>query len=514
MAETLPLLAQACEEVYATKVNRRASTPTNSEKEVDRAEQNVPNHDRIDLGQALKMQPVIVSLTSLHHFLPVEKEVDTFKWQASYSNSKLVQYHKKHLQRLIQLSISDKAKYDSVLSHMQMVSKSRVCMNGANDKTCQEENGKLYHESHTLVEALMFNPLAMVLPCPTPKSCREDFIHLNGLCLFFHGDAAVPKDFLKAKRLLCDDLGDCEDCKCMKSHSEEEVCWFFPEFRINKCPQGDLCKRMGGCSYYHSKYHIQRDQAINRVVGSVKPVVLVQRGFEELLRTTQVAPGNELLHDSDDMRDADTQNYRKPSSLETSSLNLLQDAGCSVSDRDVSPLPMQDHIPSLLEYEQGLSKCPVGCIPKGFLRDKKTLCEGYDACESVQCMKSHSFAEICWFNPQFRVDDCPQGDTCAHIDYCSRFHAKQHHTRRDAKINNRVGVSEEILFFERTLSLLNLQRTQAFRIDQLAQGSLRYDQETHREDNKEADAGTVIPKDLSGVDETANKGSGENCKVS
>ncbi|KAL3664389.1 hypothetical protein V7S43_010712 [Phytophthora oleae] len=219
--------------------------------------------------------------------LPVESGImSATSAHLSSTVPRIVQYHVRYIQSL---PSSDQDKYTRVLKHMQKVSNARMCMEGelCNRRTDGDEN--LCNEAHDIAEALSFNPLAMVLACPTPKTSRDDFIHENGLCLFYHGDGGVPKEFLKVKRLLCENLDGCDDGKCLKSHSIVEVCWFYPAFRIKKCPQGDLCKRMQSCPLFHSECHEQRDSDMNETVGIEAPTLFIDRSYSELNRSLRVA---------------------------------------------------------------------------------------------------------------------------------------------------------------------------------------------------------------------------------
>jgi hypothetical protein len=506
---------------------------------------------------------------------------------------RLVKYYDRNVQKQTHLSISERDKYSRVLSHMKVVPKARICMDAANGKSCtKSDNGKPCSESHTLAEALTFNPLAMVLACPTPASCREDFIHPNGLCVFFHGDGTVPKDFLKTKRLLCDDLGDCKDESCLKSHSDAEVCWHFTEFRAYKCPQGSACKRMGSCSYYHREFHMKRDHAMNNVVGTREPALFIERGYAEL---TTHAPSsvNGLC-----VGDLDNEDSKQPAP------QLIDDETTSVHDG--AGVTTRDGSCTMLDYEQALKavsveecakyedvlthmkmvpkarlctfgeacphrqgaidaddtatcveshsrlealqfnpltmvlQCPIvlacarndvhqqalcifdhgdGSIPKGFLKDKKSLCEAYDGCENEKCAKSHSVTEVCWFNPQFRVSDCLQGDLCLDKANCIGFHVECHRTRRDSTMNNQVGALDRIEFVGRGYAELSRRRGQTLRTTHPLQddASLRDDVEPLRDQEAVSQQPAAISPRQENPEPNAqleDEPSKENCKLS
>lgn len=188
----------------------------------------------------------------------------------------VVQYLRKHLKKQAALSTVDQEKYAAVLEQMQKVSTARLCMNGIECTSCDE--------SHTLLDVLAFNPLAMVLNCLTPVSGRGDLIHQKGLCPFAHGEKSVSKEFLKAKRLVCDAFEKCKDDKCVKSHSIAEVCWFWPKFRVEKCPQNASCKRKESCWMFHDDGQDKRDAAMNNFVGVAEPVLFVERAHAMLVQ--------------------------------------------------------------------------------------------------------------------------------------------------------------------------------------------------------------------------------------
>ncbi|KAK1942606.1 hypothetical protein P3T76_006105 [Phytophthora citrophthora] len=223
--------------------------------------------------------------------LPVESRLT----DSSCTVPRLVQYYIRFIQSM---SSADQDQYTRVLKHMQKVPKARMCMEGEHCNRQIDGDDNLCDESHDIAEALSFNPLAMVLACPTPKVKRDDFIHENGLCLFYHGEGGVSKEFLKVKRLLCENLDSCDDGKCMKSHSIVEACWFYPTFRIKKCPQGDLCKRMQSCPLFHSEYHEQRDSDMNDTVGTEEPVLFIERSYLQLKVPLQVACSDTASYDA------------------------------------------------------------------------------------------------------------------------------------------------------------------------------------------------------------------------
>ncbi|KAF4135325.1 hypothetical protein GN958_ATG15513 [Phytophthora infestans] len=393
-----------------------------------------------------------------------------------------------------QISSSEQQKYTRVLTHMETVAKARLCTNEEHYKP--GGNSDVCDESHDLYEALSLNPLAMVLPCPTPKSNRDDFLHQNGLCVFHHGKKPVPKEFLKTKNLLCESLDKCKDETCVKSHSVVEICWFFPIFHVNKCPQGDSCKRMETCSLYHSEYHDKRDATMNDTVGNTEPVFFISRAYSELVsKSTSFQSLKDVDDDSvtswelsEDAGDADDNDEELKKRTETERVKYEQVLEhmklvprarvCSMSeDHDNACAKSHSRLEALAFNPLALIlKCPIppdeehlaqcvfdhdmGPVPKGFVKDKKLLCEELDACSNANCVKSHSIAEVCWFNPKFRVAECPQGCECARKQNCVGFHS-EHSERRNARMNSQVGATERALFVERVYAALTKRRLQA-----------------------------------------------------
>ncbi|EGZ25505.1 hypothetical protein PHYSODRAFT_311948 [Phytophthora sojae] len=467
--------------------------------------------------------------------LPPELGMPTRPFASSRRPPSLVQYYQQQLRAQARFSGPEQAKYSNVLKHMELLPKARMCLDGGQ---CASVVGG----------DAQFNPLAIVLACPTPTNCRDDSIHKNDLCVFYHGDAAVPKDFLKTKRLFCADAADCKDAHCVKTHSVAEVCWFFPIFRLYKCPQDQQCKRMGNCSYFHEEFHPKRGQSMNEVVGKVASALFVERGYAELQGIT--APAAPIMLDShtngDEEIDVDDSRHlreEQPNSellstedVHSDSSNLSGSAGGEVAAQllmdtatftligheitlegyssderakyesvfaqmqqvprarlcaqgeDCASLSSAGDASSCLESHSRLEalalnplamvlKCPINAddhqpslcifdhgnesIPDDFLTEKKSLCEERAHCTDARCAKLHSLAEVCWFNPDFRVNVCPDEDQCPHKFSCSGFHADRHASQRNAAMNNQVGLSEEILFVERTCTELAKRQAEA-----------------------------------------------------
>ncbi|OWY99787.1 hypothetical protein PHMEG_00029154 [Phytophthora megakarya] len=103
-------------------------------------------------------------------------------------------------------------KYCRVLTHMGRVPKAKICIKIEHDTAA---NAETCAESHTRMEALGYNPLAMILKCPIGDEVSD---HRQSLCVFDH-DGDIPKEFIKDKMLLCDAFDACDNANCVKSHS-------------------------------------------------------------------------------------------------------------------------------------------------------------------------------------------------------------------------------------------------------------------------------------------------------
>lgn len=75
--------------------------------------------------------------------------------------------------------------------------------------------------------------------------------------------------------------------------------------------------------------------------------------------------------------------------------------------------------------------------------DKKKLCDRMNRCSyGSSCKKSHSVAEVCWYNPSFRTQAC----TSCRLG-CAKYHNTLEQRTQDTDF---VGVAHEMLFPERT----------------------------------------------------------------
>lgn len=80
--------------------------------------------------------------------------------------------------------------------------------------------------------------------------------------------------------------------------------------------------------------------------------------------------------------------------------------------------------------------------------DKKKLCDYMSRCSASSCIKSHSVAEVCWYNPFFRTRECESLEKCPRVK-CFYYHdAKE--KRRFFHDEDFVGKEHKMLFPERT----------------------------------------------------------------
>ncbi|KAJ0392048.1 hypothetical protein ATCC90586_011037 [Pythium insidiosum] len=82
--------------------------------------------------------------------------------------------------------------------------------------------------------------------------------------------------------------------------------------------------------------------------------------------------------------------------------------------------------------------------------EKNHLCHFGTQCTIPRCRKSHSFAEVCWFNPLYKTRECTHGSRCTRdVGSCSFYHSES--DRRDVRTeDDYVGKDAPILFIERT----------------------------------------------------------------
>lgn len=80
--------------------------------------------------------------------------------------------------------------------------------------------------------------------------------------------------------------------------------------------------------------------------------------------------------------------------------------------------------------------------------EKKKLCDYMNRCSTSSCTKSHTVAEVCWYNPFFRTRECELLEKCPRIK-CFYYHdAKE--KRRFFHDEDFVGKEHKMLFPERT----------------------------------------------------------------
>ncbi|OWY99788.1 hypothetical protein PHMEG_00029155 [Phytophthora megakarya] len=194
----------------------------------------------------------------------------------------IVPYYKKYLSDGSSKKIE---KYASILTHMDMTPKARLCMQGT---LCSRDDCV---EAHSIVEALRFNPLPLVLKCPVPEACRNDIMHKNKLCLFNHGNFKGGGALRWAKKSVCWNLAGCTNAECLRSHSLAEVCWFNPSFRTEACPQGVNCQWKQNCTNFHEEYyHTKRSSDQNEFIGVAEPILFLERTLKALQKAPVSSP--------------------------------------------------------------------------------------------------------------------------------------------------------------------------------------------------------------------------------
>lgn len=95
-------------------------------------------------------------------------------------------------------------------------------------------------------------------------------------------------------------------------------------------------------------------------------------------------------------------------------------------------------------------------------RDKRMYCARGKKCTNHKCFKSHSFEEMCWYNPSYKIKKCTvrahdhivrgRGTLAPPLD-CNFYHIEEGHNADKRELTNEddhVGQDKEMLFVERT----------------------------------------------------------------
>jgi hypothetical protein len=84
-----------------------------------------------------------------------------------------------------------------------------------------------------------------------------------------------------------------------------------------------------------------------------------------------------------------------------------------------------------------------------FARGKRSYCLSGSKCANKSCLKSHSFAEMCWYNPWYKIQRCERGCTETSLA-CRYFHDGSGDRRYLELDDDHVGHAIEIPFVART----------------------------------------------------------------
>ncbi|GLE09248.1 hypothetical protein PINS_up020851 [Pythium insidiosum] len=104
---------------------------------------------------------------------------------------------------------------------------------------------------------------------------------------------------------------------------------------------------------------------------------------------------------------------------------------------------------------------PVNCVcahvdvevdMEAITSEKNQLCRSYvSGCGNDRCCKSHSFEEICWYNPLYKTKECDHGARCVRDETCCFFH-NENDKREVRTEDDYVGREVAIPHIERTHS--------------------------------------------------------------
>ncbi|TMW65270.1 hypothetical protein Poli38472_007912 [Pythium oligandrum] len=84
---------------------------------------------------------------------------------------------------------------------------------------------------------------------------------------------------------------------------------------------------------------------------------------------------------------------------------------------------------------------------------KTKLCHHGSKCTMRRCLKSHSFEEMCWYNPRYKTTPCEYQNRCLHGELCNYYHYENgpQQDKRDVRTeDDYVGKPIKMLFIERT----------------------------------------------------------------
>ncbi|KAF0685072.1 Aste57867_23000 [Aphanomyces stellatus] len=152
----------------------------------------------------------------------------------------------------------------------QVVPRARLCLNRcAASSQCPM--------SHSVFDVMRCNPLyKLFICCNASHHDGKERADCAGLHFDFEGvnwDHLRLKELIREKANLCPRLLMCTEDECVKSHSVDEICWYRPNFRTERCNTTKTHNRIT-CWYYHSDNDRRN---FGDMVGKVVEVPFLQR---------------------------------------------------------------------------------------------------------------------------------------------------------------------------------------------------------------------------------------------
>lgn len=149
---------------------------------------------------------------------------------------------------------SRKIMFARMMNHINSLPKASLCpLQQGHDASCPL--------SHSILEVMTYNPLYKRMICRQADHYWTNQIKEDGNCACLHVDTGLEwKWMLEEKRSFCPQGARCINKKCVKSHSREEMCWYNPWYKVNKCEKRmhDHIVRAHGtiappleCIFYH-----------------------------------------------------------------------------------------------------------------------------------------------------------------------------------------------------------------------------------------------------------------------
>lgn len=173
--------------------------------------------------------------------------------------------------------------FRSMLEHSRLVDKARLCQNGP---ACRDRATGACPESHSYLEVMTYNPLYKLLRCTQPDHFSYADVQEHTWCVCAHVNVELNTDWMNSysssgdknfncKMYLCEHRERCRNSGCLKSHSEDEICWYNPFFRTKDCEFGRNCRFGANCLAVHEGQ--AKRQPGDGYIGSKSKMLFIER---------------------------------------------------------------------------------------------------------------------------------------------------------------------------------------------------------------------------------------------